>query len=123
VIQTQLNLEEGRRRKRDGQKLALEAAGPTWTELAMGALKIFLATRLDDFGEFRFEQFRLFCSGDLSSLHSINLPPPKSSAAWGALPRIAQARGLIRFTGRYEAARSPKTHAHPVKIWAAVNAN
>jgi hypothetical protein len=123
MVQMQLNLEEGRRRKRDGQRRALDSSGPAWQELAMTALKLFLEARKGKLSEFKFEEFRFFCAHELVLLHSINLPAPRSSAVWGSLPQIAKSRGLIRFTGRYEPAMSPDTHAHPVKVWAVCNAN
>lgn len=42
---------------------------------------------------------------------------PDSHKAWGALPRILVAAGLIRPTGEYIKAAAPKTHAHPVAKW------
>lgn len=60
--------------------------------------------------EFVFEDFR-------AALTNVGIAPPKSHKAWGAVPRVAVKAGLIAPTDKYRPATSPKTHAHPVRVW------
>lgn len=96
--------------KEQGQLLAIQHAGQSWTDHAMTLLADFLRDEAGDV--FRWEQFRAYALFR-------GLPQPPSPNAWGSLPRIAAKRGLIVATGRYEAARSERTHAHPVMLWRA----
>jgi hypothetical protein len=100
--------------KREGQKRALDAAGSEWTDKTLRLFSDWLAVRKAAMqSTFRFEEFREFCERQQWS-------SPSSHHVWGSLPALAARRGLIRFTGRYEAARSPKTHGHDVKVWESV---
>lgn len=98
--------------KDDGQQLALFNAGTLWVDQTIANLKAFCKVR-KEIGqpEFRFEEFRQVAQ-------ERGWPLPASYKAWGALPRLAVKRRLIRPTGRYERAQSAATHAHPVAVWA-----
>ena len=97
--------------KQRGQAVALDHAdyeSPGWSARTIEALRIFC----DDLKRnghitFTFEQFRATRSHDL----------PVSHKAWGSVPRIAVAKGIISWTGQYQNAKSLKTHAHPIRVW------
>jgi hypothetical protein len=95
----------GKALKREGQKRALESAGG-WSGEILGAFRLWCATRRGLL--VTIEDFRAQCP---SSLH------PQSHKAWGALPRLAVAAQLIEPTNEYVMARTPRTHAHPVRRW------
>lgn len=87
-----------------------EAEYPGWAARTIDALRIFCAdAKSSGKSEFTFEQFRAIRQHDA----------PASHKAWGSIPRIAAAAGIIEWTGRYELAKSIKTHGHPVKLWRA----
>lgn len=89
--------------KERGMAYALQAEREEWINAALFALRHF-ALR----GEFRMEEFRSWYGY-----------PPHNAAVWGALTNRACKDGLIEWTGRYEPSTSPRTHAHPVKVWRA----
>lgn len=105
---------EGRMRKQAGQTRAREGAGDDWISGVIEILKPWCQVRkASGRAEFRLEEFREFCEARA-------VRPPRSNSVWGTLPAIAAAQGLVAWTGRYEPARSPRTHAHPVKVWRAL---
>lgn len=103
--------------KEAGQKLALEHSGLPWLDQAMKALRLYCnllkrrAYRGEDSPEFTMEEFRVYV------IEGKMLPEPKSLNAWGALPRVAVAEGLIEFTGEVTNAFRPKSHGRLVKVW------
>lgn len=104
--------------KEAGQQLALFNAGESWVNQSIDLLKSFCELRKSTRQPaFRFEEFVSVIKIG-GPIHGWTQPP--SPNAYGALPRIACKRGLIRFTGQYENAQSPKTKSHPVKIWEAL---
>ena len=98
----------GHKLKMAGQQIALQFAG-SWADNAIASLRLFCVGRQ----RFAFEEFR-------EAAPSYGLEPPPSHKAWGALPRIAVREGLIRSTTEYRPATSPRTHAHPVRVWEVV---
>ncbi|WP_374349221.1 hypothetical protein [Chitinimonas sp.] len=100
----------GERLKERGQQLALDFAGADWGTLVVRKLREFIAAK--GYATFPIEEFREWALAD-------GLPAPASHFAWGAVPKLARSAGLIVWTGQYIAARSEKTHAHPVKLWRA----
>lgn len=98
--------------KTEGQQLALLHAGDSWVEQALDLLRQYCATEGKG-SAFRFEQFRAW------ALYR-GLPNPPTHKVWGSIPSIACRRGVIAWTGDYEAAQSIKTHGHPVKTWRGV---
>lgn len=96
----------GRALKREGQQRAAEHAGPSWASEILGALRLWCAPRRGQ--HIVIEDFRQQVPLSLQ---------PRSAKAWGAVPRLAVAAGLIQPTDRYVAARSPRTHAHMVRQW------
>lgn len=104
----------GLQRKQRGQKQALDNAGAEWLASAVDLFRVFLGPRkASGAHEFTLETFRAFCALK-------DLPPPASSKIWGCIPQIAVRAGLIEFTGKYVNASSPKTRAHPVRVWRAL---
>lgn len=103
--QLALNLAEGRKRRDDGiQRVKVRNSG--WIELALAVLWFYGR----DHKTFTAEEFRAHFleSGQ----------PPTTHYAWGALFRTAAGkRRIIEPTGSYTPATSPKTHAHPVRVW------
>lgn len=93
-----------------GMARALEVEPEGWLDGAMGALKRFAA--LPEWREFKTEDFRAWFIGE-------GYDQPHDHHVWGALTNRAVKAGVIRFTGRYATSVSPKTHAHPVKVWTA----
>lgn len=95
-----------------GMQLSLERAGRAWADDMMEKLKAFCKARREMglIGPFRFEQLR-----EVAEKSGWTLPPDHH--AWGTLPRMAIKRGIIRPTGQYEPAQSPKTHGHPVRTY------
>lgn len=100
----------GKELKEQGQAIALEHAGVPWTIRAMSMLTGFCKTGPGAKRPFAMEDFRQWALAN-------GLDEPPSHKAWGALPRLAASEGLIVPTGQYRNATSPKTHAHPVKVW------
>jgi len=102
---------QGQVLKKQGQQLALFNAGRDWIEQTLDRFAEFCKSRkADGQPEFRFEEFR-------DMVIQRGWPEPASHKAWGALPRAAVKRRLIRATNRYEPAQSRATHAHPVRVW------
>lgn len=95
--------------KQVGQQRAADRAGSAWVELALAHLRKFCRHRSSPF---RWEEFRAAATAD-------GLPDSPSHKVWGALPQMATREGIVRFTGRFEAARSPATHGHPVRVYEA----
>lgn len=98
--------------KHAGQQLALDFSGE-WKDDVIVAFAGWVAMqKAKGLRSITIEQFRA----------STTLQP-HSHKAWGALPRILVAKGLIRpaLDGegqqRYQRAAAPKTHAHPVAVW------
>ncbi|MEN6641030.1 MAG: hypothetical protein ABFE08_01155 [Armatimonadia bacterium] len=100
----------GQELKEQGQDLALEHAGQDWQQQALEYLQQYVAIKRAE--PFAIEDFRAFAV-------TRGLPQPATHKAWGAFPRLAVKRGLIRSTETYRKARSPRTHAHPVLLWVA----
>lgn len=95
-----------------GQQLALDFAGD-WKDSIVVEFTGWLAIqRAMGLKTITIEQFRA---------QTRNQPP--SHKAWGALPKMLQARGLIRVSlnregePRRQRAAAPRTHAHPVLVW------
>lgn len=100
--------------KHAGQSLALDHAGKSWTDSTLDKLRAFCKARKDmGAPSFRFEEFRAVAE-------KAGWPMPPDHHVWGALPGRAVRAGLIRFTGDYEKAQSPKTRSHPIKVWLAI---
>ncbi len=93
-----------------GMARTLEAEPDAWLDGALNALQEF--SGLAGWEEFTIEAFRAWYLGR-------GLPGPHSHKCWGALTGVASRRGLIRHTGKFVRAVSPKTHAHWVPLWTA----
>lgn len=93
-----------------GMAKTLASERDEWLEGALKALREF--SRQPAWSEFKTEDFRAWYAYQ-------GLPQPHDHHVWGALTNMACRAGVIRFTGRYRASVSPKTHAHPVKVWEA----
>jgi len=105
MTQLALNLEEGRRRKRAGQRL-VASHNSLWMSQALDDLRVFAAER----GEFTVEMFR--ATGKL-----LHRPQPTSANCWGAFASVAIRAGIIEPTGKYIKASSVKTRAHPIAVY------
>ncbi len=103
---SQLSLDYSIALKEEGISRAAENAGGEWRREVVAYLRDWLRPRRGE--EIAFEEFRAQAP---LAMH------PKSTKAWGALPRMAVSAGLVAHTGRYTKARSPRTHAHPVALW------
>lgn len=77
-----------------------------WLPSALKALEEFAS--LPEWRTFKLEDFRAWYGVQ-----------PHSHKVWGAFTNSAVKRGLIRHTGRFARAVSPKTHAHWVPVWEA----
>lgn len=106
----QLAIDYSRSLGEAGMARALEAERDAWIVQALVALRRF--SLLPAWREFKTEDFRAWYVEQ-------GLPEPHDHHVWGALTNLAANDGLIRFTGNYRLAVSPKTHGHPVKVWAA----
>lgn len=105
--------DEGRLRKEVGQAQALSGErGEEFHDWALAAFPTF-ANYVRSCGgtEFVMEDFRYWAQ------QQSGFVAPRSHNAWGAVATALTKKGLIRSSGRYEAARSPKTHSHPVRVW------
>lgn len=78
-----------------------------WQVTAMAALRRFAASKADGFLAEDFRAAYLASGGE----------PPHHHNAWGALIRAAATGGIIEPTGNMARTRSPKTHAHPTRVW------
>jgi hypothetical protein len=105
--------DEGKLRKDAGQALAL--SGQTGDEFKDWVYASFprFAEFVRECGNagFLLEDFRYWarCQPDFIE--------PRSHQAWGAVATVLTKRGLIVASGRYVAAKSPRTHSHPVREW------
>ena len=97
--------------QRNNALRAMQSKYSPWVADCMTALARYCA--LPQVDELTIEEFRGYAV-DFAQW----LPEPMSPNVWGVVPRIAINNGLMRDTGRYVAARSAKTHAHPVKLYA-----
>jgi len=85
-----------------------EAVTLNWTEQVLACLEDWAPQQKRPFA---FEDFRFYITE-----HREDLIPP-TSKAWGSISRVGVARGILRFTGRFQPARSPGTHGHPVRTF------
>lgn len=83
------------------------AGGQSWGELAIEALRQFLAITPTGFLA---EEVRDFA-------HARGLPKPPDGRSWGGVILVAARRGLIRKTGAYRPQRSAGCHAAPKPVW------
>lgn len=102
----------GRAGKLEGQQCALFGA-EVWVESVVDEFRAWAAQRERKcMLHFALEEFRA-----ASSCH------PPTHKAWGSLPRVLVAAGLIRGATTdagdpvYRRAWAPKTHSHPVRVW------
>jgi hypothetical protein len=107
-----LNAVASRAAKDRGQQLAIFFDGE-WTAAVLAELEAWIAARREQgYTEMTFEQFR----------HDA-IAVPHSHKAWGSLPRLACAAGLIAPMVHADgspvmrAAESVKTHGHFVRVW------
>ena len=108
-----LNATASRAAKDRGQQMSIMFDGE-WTAAVLVELEAWIATRrAQGVTEMTFEQFR----------HAA-VSQPHSFKAWGSLPRLACAAGLIAPMVHADgspvmrAAESLKTHCHHVRVWA-----
>lgn len=106
----QLTIDHAIRLAEQGMAQTLDAEPEGWLEAAVSAMRQFV--RLPGWHHFKSEDFRAWYL-------ERGFPPPHDHHVWGALTNRASRAGVIRFTGRYAASISPKTHGHPVKVWEA----
>jgi hypothetical protein len=107
-----LNATASRAAKDRGQQMSIMFDGE-WTAAVLVELEAWIATRrAQGHTEMTFEQFR----------HDA-VSQPHSFKAWGSLPRLACAAGLIEpmvhgdGSPVMRAAESVKTHGHFVRVW------
>lgn len=107
-----LDAAESKRRKAEGQLVAITNAGD-WREAVVTEARAWCqAQRARGLRTVTIEEFRAQATAQ-----------PESHKAWGSLPRILVAAGLLRPVldaeghAVYKRAASPKTHAHPVRVW------
>ena len=105
TTQLALNLDEGRRRKREGMALAA-SSNSEWMAQALDDLRVFAAER----GEFPMEVYRAY-----RKLR--HLPEPTIHKVWGSFAQIACRAGVIEYTGKKTQAASVKTHGHEVRVY------
>jgi len=103
--QLALDLSEGRRRKREGQRL-VASHNSEWMAQALDDLRVFAAER----GEFPMEVYRAY-----RKLR--HLPEPTTHKVWGSFARVARKAGVIEWTGKRVEAASVKTHGHEVRVY------
>lgn len=97
--------------KAAGQALALFNEPASWVERFLGIAREYLAS-LPDGALFAIEDVRAYADTQ-------GLPAPHTHKVWGSLPRVMLREGLpIAQTDRSRKARSPRTHAHRVTLWA-----
>ncbi|WP_175848542.1 hypothetical protein [Burkholderia multivorans] len=99
----------GEQLKAEGQAAAAKAAGESWRDAAITALKDFAATNYVHSGrtDFTIDEFR-----DAGAC-----PEPANPNAWGSLPRVAVKLGVLNPTFDTQTARRPKAHARTVRVW------
>ncbi|CAB4158346.1 hypothetical protein UFOVP703_2 [uncultured Caudovirales phage] len=109
----QLNPAESARRKDEGQQLALDWSGQAWPERVLEAFAAWAGV----------QKLRGLSTCTIEQLRAESRCHPESHKAWGALPRLLVAKGLVEplLDGAgepvYRRAAAPKTHAHPVRVW------
>lgn len=100
----------GQQLKQDGQQKVLSNHSAEFKAEMINKLSYFCkSNKKSNINEFRIEHFRRFCE--------INNLIPNHPNFWGGFAGIAIKEGLIKPTGRYEKAVSPKTHHHPVMVY------
>lgn len=88
-----------------GMQRTLEAERDEWVQSALAAMVTFA----DGCAEFKTEDFRAWYAHRASQPHDHHV--------WGAITNMACRAGTIRWTGRFAASVSAKTHGHPVRVW------
>lgn len=113
-----LNAAASQAGKRAGQQLALDVSGE-WPEIVLAELRAWLEDhRAQGNATMTMEQFRV---------QAVN--QPASFKAWGALPRLACAAGLLEALTHDDGspvarpAESVRTHGHFVRVWKIVPAS
>ncbi|MEY9435547.1 hypothetical protein [Bradyrhizobium elkanii] len=108
----QLDKEEGQRRKDRGIKRAIDHASDEWRVAALNMVRAWAAGpgRRRKVGVFAFETVREWAL-------ERGLPPPPDHHAWGGIAQYACRLGIIKFTGKYVPAASPRTHGHAVRLY------
>jgi hypothetical protein len=106
----QLAIDTGSILRDVGMARTLDAEPETWIEGALAALAVFAS--LPEWSTFKTEDFRAWYLDQ-------GYPQPHDAHVWGALTNRASRDRVIRFTGSYAPTVSPRTHAHPVKVWTA----
>lgn len=92
----------------EGIACAIEGAGEGWMERILPEFRHWVARRRTWFA---IEDFRLYVENHHPDLC------PETNKAWGALPREAKKLALITAHG-YRHSISPRTKAHPVRLYA-----
>lgn len=111
-----MNFMAGEYLKQQGQARAADRTGYAWREQALYFLSLYTIPLRDGYGgsdEFTMDDFRTYAEAR-------GLCQPASLNAWGALPRSAVARGMIRATGEYAKAARVEARARRVAVWVAV---
>lgn len=94
-----------------GQALALFNEPEAWVDRFISIAREYLAS-LPDGALFAIEDVRAYAEAH-------GLPALHTHKVWGSLPRVMMREGLpLAQTDRSRKARSPKTHAHRVMLWA-----
>lgn len=97
--------------KAAGQALALFNEQQPWVDQFLEIARQYLAS-LPDGALFAIEDVRAYADTQ-------GLPAPHTHKVWGSLPRVMMREGLpMSPTDRSRKARSPRTHAHRVMLWA-----
>ncbi len=100
----------GQQLKQDGQQKVLSNHSAEFKAEMINKLSFFCrVNKYCGIHEFRMERFRKFC--EVKNLI------PNHPNFWGGFVGMAIKEGLIKPTGRYEKAVSPKTHHHPVMVY------
>lgn len=107
VMQAEINV--GAILRDVGIAQTLEVESDAWLDRALDELRRFAA--MPEWREFKAEDFRAWLMN--------RMPAPHTHKVWGGFTSRAARAGIIRWTGRYAQSVSPKTHAHPVKVWEA----
>lgn len=107
-----LDKKEGQRRKEQGIQQVLDNAGEEWRAAALNKVREWAAGpgRRCVEGVFAFEEVRAWALEN-------GLPAPHSHNAWGGVAQYACRLGIIKFTGQYGPASSPRTHGHAVRLY------
>lgn len=98
----------GRQLGQAGMQRTLDAEREEWLRAALEALPRFAGSI--GWHEFKTEDFRVWFEPQAGRPHDHH--------CWGAVTNMARQLGIIRWTGRYAPSVSPKTHGHPVRVWA-----